>query len=169
MTDTASQAGFAGLDDFSKLKLRKFLSRGFGLILKAPKSWQDRSDENFFQVVDPETGTQFTASGYKNSGASLQQWSEARLAVVDHEMPYLSQVKAPYSATGINWTGIAAEYRGIFPDVEEKSHYLVLCLHTEKMVISLTVTAQADLFAQNEALYRWLLEKQLDMVEVIRL
>ena len=163
MTDTA----ISNTADFSRLKLRNFISRGFGFLLKAPWSWQDRSNEQLFQVVDPETGTQFTASGYQNPGISLEQWAEARLAVVAQGMPYLSPVKAPYAFSGASWNGIAAEYRGIFSETEDESHYLVLCLRTDKSVISFTISTLTEVFVENEALYRWLLETQLDFVEVV--
>lgn len=153
--------------EFQNLKLHNFISRGFGFLLKAPRSWQDRSNDKLFQVVDPQTNTQFTASGYQNPGITLEKWAEARLAVVNQAMPYLHQLKAPYTFNGASWTGIAAEYGGVFPDTEEESHYLVLCLMTEKSVISFTITAQTEAFVENEALYRWLLETQLDFVEVV--
>lgn len=151
---------------FSSLKLHQFVSLGLGVILNAPESWEDASSEELFQVIDPATGAQFTASGYENPGVSLPQWAEARLSAVAKGMPFLREVKAPCEMKGVAWTGIVAEYLGIFPESEYESHYLVLCLQSDRVVISFTITAHVEIFAEHEPLYRWLLQNQLDLYQV---
>lgn len=151
---------------FSSLKLRPFASPGFGLVLNAPESWRDNSDESLFQVVDPATDAEFTASAYENSGMTLQAWADARLAVVEKAMPFLKQIKAPCEVKGAGWTGIAAQYQGSFAGRDYESRYLVLCLVTERVLISFTVTARIPEFTANEALYRWLLEHQTHVYQV---
>lgn len=153
---------------FPQLKLRDFISTGFGLLLRAPRRWQDQSDEALFRVLDPDTGTQFTASAYRNPGLDLAGWAEARLAVVDKEMPWLRRVRDPAPVQGNSWQGIAAEYRGVFPEEAHESHCLVLCIADSDSLISFTVVAETEVFAENETLYRWLTERQLDRVEVVR-
>jgi hypothetical protein len=147
-------------------KLRPFASPGFGLVLNAPESWRDNSDENLFQVVDPATETEFTASAYENSGMGLQAWADARLAVVEKGMPYLWQIKAPYQVKGAGWIGRAAEYQGTFPGRDYESRYLVLCLVTDRGLISFTVTASVAEFAAHEALYRRLLEQHTHVYRI---
>lgn len=151
--------------DFSAVELRQFTSASFGLVFYAPASWQDTSDEQYFQLVDSETDAQFTASAFDNPRVSLQQWADTRLAAAEKGMPFLRRTKAPYEMNGIDWSGIAAEYQGTFPQRDDKSHYLVLCLRSEKIVFSFTVLAKVDVFAANEALYRWLLQSQLHIEE----
>ncbi len=147
------------------LQLRPFISPGFGLLFHAPETWQDASDQDFFQVIDPMTDTQFTASGYQNPGISLRQWADARLTIVGQEMNFLSHFAGPYAVQGTSWSGIASEYQGHFRQGSVKSHYLVLCLRTEQRVISFTITANAEVFAENRSVYRWLLENKLELLD----
>lgn len=154
-------------DEFSGLELKAFASPDFGIVLNAPASWQEAGDGNIFQVIDPETNAQFTASAYQNPGIGLNQWVEARLGAVAKSMPYLREIKPPYEMQGATWSGVVAEYQGIFPDKGYESHYLVLCLCTDQLVISFTITADKKIFVMHEALYRWLLQKQLSVFRLI--
>lgn len=147
--------------DFAAIKLRRFVSPGFGIVLEAPEDWVENSDQQFFQVIDPAAACQFTASAYENPGQTLEEWASTRLSVVDEQMPYLQPLGQPFPLNGKSWTGIAAEYRGVFPGNNYQSHYLVLCLCTEKVVISFTVTAELNNYMANESLYRWLLAEKL--------
>lgn len=155
-------------EDFSRLNLRKFVSPTIGLVFDAPASWHDNSDEDLFQVIDPQTDTQFAASAYENPGLSLQQWGTARLGMVNTKMPFLRPVTAPYEMKGVAWTGIAAEYRGVFPGNDYETYYLVLCLRTDELTISFTIAARNGAFEKNHALYYWLLRRQLDIYKVER-
>jgi len=154
---------------FSAPKLRRFVSPGFGLALNAPESWLDKSDKRVFQVVDPRTDAQFTASAYENHGLSLEQWAAARLSLVEKATPYLRQVRAPYQLEAKSHPGIAAEYQGRFPGADEESRHLVLCLSTKQFLVSVTLTVRAAALSENEALYRWLLQEQLDLYKVERI
>lgn len=154
------------MNEFDAIKLRPFLSSGFGLLLNAPESWVETSTQQFFQVIDPNTNAQFTASAYQNPGIGLEEWAGARLGAVAGEMPYLGLVNGPTELHGPNWKGILAEYRGVFPERDYVSCYLVLCLRTEDRVISFTVTADVSTFEQYRQFYSWLLTKNLSFCEV---
>ena len=141
--------------------LLRFESASYGLALDAPASWQDESDEEYFQVVDPETDTQFTASAFTNPGVTRAQWTDARLASTEKGMPFLRPAAPRHEVQGAGWTATCAEYTGTFPEAEHESRYLVLCLWSEGRVLSMSVLAKADVFAAQEALYRWLLQEHL--------
>lgn len=152
----AEAADALGQDD-----VRPFLSPGCGILLLAPSGWQENSDERYFQVIDPATGTQFTASAFENPGIGLDQWAEARLGMLAEGMPYMKRLCPPYPVSGNGWQGIAIECRGTFPDDDKESHYLVLCLLSEQRLISFTITASIEAFQANEALYRDILKSRL--------
>jgi len=155
-------------EGFSDLHLRSFISLGFGVVLNAPDSWRETSGSQFFQVVDPVTNAQFTSSGYEaGEDLTLQHFASWRFSVVDQKMPYLKQVKVAYTLHGKAWEGIAAEYQGAFPGNPFESYYLVLCILKNKTAISFTITSPLDAFEKNEALYRWLLSNQLDVLKVV--
>jgi len=80
----------------------------------------------------------------------------------------MKQVKAPYRLQGKSWVGIAAEYRGTLPGNPCESHYLVLCILTDRVAISFTIAAPSESFANNEGLYRWLLQNHLEIVRIVR-
>ncbi|SFV01855.1 hypothetical protein [Pseudoduganella namucuonensis] len=153
--------------DFSTLLLSRYASGGTGVIINAPEAWHASTDGHTFQLLDEASGAQFTAVGIANSGHTVQEWTEQRLRTVEEDMPYMRQVRGPYALKGADWgarvQGIAAEYRGILPGTNEYSHYLVLSLRTELSLVCLTLGARAAAFDANEALYRWLLENQLDV------
>jgi hypothetical protein len=159
-------AGSRAADEFSGLKLRRFISPCFGVVLNAPQNWQENSNEQLFQIIDPLTDTQFTASGFENPGMALLQWADALFSSSAKGMPFLKAIKAPYAVEGVDWSGLAAEFQGTFPDRDYQSHYLVLCLCSEKVLVSFTVTARVAAFAENEAFYRWLLQTQLALYQV---
>lgn len=152
--------------DFAAMNLQRFVGARLGVVVNAPASWRDASDEQYFQLVDPQTGTQVTAGGYENPGMTLEQWAEARLGTVAEAMPYLSVIRPPYSMQGANWTGVACEFVGRFPKRDEASRYLVLCLHSESMLLSLTLAVPCQVFEQHEAFFRWLLASQVELYQV---
>jgi TPR repeat protein len=82
-------------------------------------------------------------------------------------MPFMRQVRAPYAVNGTAGEGIAAEFTGIFPDNEAPSYFLVLCLLTETVAISFTVTASVPGFESRQELYRNLIENNLQVYDVI--
>jgi len=132
---------------------RPFVSPGLGLMLCAPVDWEETGEADFFQVSDPVAGAQLTASGFENPGLLPEQWAKARFAVVDREMPWLRPALAPRALTGAFGEGVAADWRGVFPDGGAQTHYRVLCLHRPDKLVSFTLTvavarfeAQADFF-----------------------
>lgn len=152
--------------NFDNIKLRQFIGPGFGLVFNAPASWQDTSDHDFFRLVDSDTGAQFTASALENPGVSLQQWADKRLSIIASKMSFLSQTVPPCELQGVAWKGIVAEYQGVAPGAESKVHYLVLCLRTDEVVVSFTITSDVNSFVENEKFYKWLLTTQLDIYKV---
>lgn len=155
--------------DFSALPLRRFASPGIGIVLNAPQSWCDTVDGHVYQLFDPAGGSQLASIGVANTSLTVHDWNELRLRKVAEEMPWLKQVKRPYRLEGENWgmrvQGVATEYQGAFPGLDELSHYLLLSLWTRQALVCLTIHAPAAAFKDNEALYRWLLQTQLSVQE----
>lgn len=144
-----------------------FASPGFGFLLFAPPGWMENSDEKHFQVIDPATGTQFTASGYDNPGIDLEQWAEARLGMLADGMPFMKRLCPPYPLSGNGWHGIATECRGTFPGDEKESHYIVLCFMSGARLVSFTITASVEAFHTHEALYRDIVKSRLLLTQAM--
>lgn len=154
------------VDTYEKLSFKTFFSPTFGLVIDAPDTWIEVDDPQFLQIVDPTTDTQLTASAYENNGVWLEQWANIRFSIVDQQMPYLQNVKESYGVKGKNVSGIASDYKGVFPDSGLERYYLVMCLRTDAFLISITITTSPEVFEKNEKFYRWLLQNQLDIYEV---
>lgn len=170
MLTTSDPSGSAPGGDFSRLTLQRYSSPSTGIVFHAPEAWEETADEETFQLLDPQTQALFTASGFDNPGRSARQWADSRYAAVADGMPFLRMVAGAHNIQGADWgdrvQGIVAEYRGVFPDNTEESHYLLACLRTGQAVATLSIRAPAPVFAANEALYRWLLLNQLDLCDV---
>lgn len=155
--------------DFSALVLQRFASPGIGIVLNAPEAWRASTEGHVYHLFDLQNGSQLSAIGVPNSNLSVQDWNELRVRKVAEEMPYLKQVKRPYQLEGDGWgagtRGVASEYRGTFPGMDEPSHYLLLSLWTQHALCCLTISAPAAAFDASDALYRWLLHTQLSVQE----
>eukprot|EP01034_Spumella_vulgaris_P032290 gene32290-39869_t len=155
--------------DFSALPLKRYASPGIGIVLNAPHSWHDNVDGHVYQLFDIASGSHLASIGVANTSLTVHDWNELRLRKVAEEMPWLKQVKRPYRLEGENWgmrvQGVASEYQGAFPGMDEISHYLVLSLWTRQALVCLTIHAPAAAFKAQEALYRWLLQTQLSVQE----
>ncbi len=157
---------------FASMELQRFFSPGFGIELQAPMSWKEIRDDKFFQVIDPDTDTQFTASAFARTGISVQEWADMRLSIVNQQMRYLTQVEPPLPFIGKGWgeriEAVVAEYTGTFPGKDYESHYIACCMRSEQFLISFTVTAKASVFREQEDLYRWLLANAVDVIAIER-
>jgi hypothetical protein len=154
-------------DKFEQLQMKTFASP-LGVVLKAPETWFEGGDEKVFQVVDPKTGTQFSASASVDPGVTLEEWTRLRLQAVKAAMPYLRRTRAPYPMSTANWQGLVGEYEGLFPGGIENKHYLVLCLIADGNTYSITITAVQQVYEQRERFYKWLLQNNLDIHKVER-
>lgn len=149
--------------DFEALDLKEFTSPGLGLLLDAPPSWVEGGDGKVFQVIEPDTGTEISASAYENPGVTPEEWAGLRFKIVEQGMPYLQCVATSYRMDSYGWKGIASEYEGVFPGGAEKKRYLVLCVCTDSKTYSITITALLNVFEQHNLFYRWLLQTKLEL------
>lgn len=152
--------------EFSSIPLKQFASVGIGLVMQMPASWEQAGTDKVFQLQDPETDLQFTASAYENPGIDLAKWTAVRLGGVSEKMPGMRPVRAPYPLRGVSWEGYVGEYEGTFPGGTTVKRYLVLALLARKMVVSATFTGTAAAFESHYELFRWLLQNKLDFYEV---
>jgi hypothetical protein len=147
-------------------KWREFVSPGFGLVLSAPANFEDRSDERFFQVVDPDTGAEFTGAAYAGLASDLASWAEIRFDGVLTGLPFLREAAAPKAVQGGFGEGIVAEYEGQFVDENEPGRYLVLCFLSGSTAVSFTASVPLRAWNANEGLYRQLMTERLSCFTV---
>ena len=145
---------------------RDFVSPGFGLVLSAPSHYKDESDQEYFQIVDPDTGATFTAAVYVGPGMDLHRWATTKLEGGRAGLPFLRQDTPPKLVTGIFGQGILAEYAGRFESESEPSRYLVLCFLTHAGAASFTTTIPESAWQTHAAFYRRLMTERLSIYDV---
>ena len=130
----------------------------------APVSSQQFALQGAFLVVDPATGAEFSASAYGKAGASLGAWVDSQLGEVEAETPARTRTAGPYPVMGIGWNGLAAEYLGGKPGSGETERRVVVFLDAGERVVACAMTVGARVFAENEAIYKWLLQTQVEFL-----
>ena len=150
-----------GVLDVAALKPRNVTLPKFGLDFFVPGAWRDIANNKGLQFADDQGGTVLKVSGVHRDDMSLAKWQEMNMALVAHEMRYLTQDGPAYSIDGDNWRdrvkGMATEFTGTFPGDDQPSRYLVACVRVEGTAVAITIRAPADEFEHNRALYKWLL------------
>lgn len=145
---------------------RNFASPGFGLVFSAPSNYQDESDQQYFQVVDPDTGASFTAAVYAGPKMDLHTWATTKLEGVRAGLPLLRRNGPPTAVTGGFGQGVLAEYEGRFDSESDPVRYLVLCFLTRAGVASFTATIPETAWRTNAAFYRRLMTERLSIYDV---
>ncbi|MFZ6875909.1 hypothetical protein ACO0LF_27935 [Undibacterium sp. Di27W] len=149
--------------DIANLHPKEFRNVSLGLELYAPGNWRETKNSRSLQLHDMATGTKLKAKGFARQDVSIEKWVGMRLPMVTKEMPEMTQVTKPVAIRGENWgsrvQGIVAEYQGRLPGEDEDSHLLICCLRTDSMLISVTISAPAAVFAQNRAVYNWIFSR----------
>ncbi len=155
------QRNQVGVLDVAALKPRNITLPKIGLDFFVPSDWTETKTNTGLRFSDPDRAGTVEASGFHRPNLSSAQWLEMRLALVAHEMRYLTQDGASYPFEGESWRGrikgMATEFTGTFPGDDVESRYLVACIWTDGVVASIAIRAPADLFERNRQLYKWLL------------
>lgn len=157
----------AGVLDVAALRPRNVGIDTLGLQFFVPGNWRHSLTPRSLKFGDPEGVTRCEASAYQRA-LPLAQWVEMRLALVAHEMRYLTQDGPSYKLEGDDWRarvqGMATEFTGTFPGDDRPSRYLVACIRSEDTAVVITIRAPEAVFDEQRLLYRWLLSK-VDLVQ----
>lgn len=154
--------------DVAALKPRSVSLAAVGLEFFVPGEWREIRTNKALKLTDDASGTVLEASGSHRPNVSLMQWHGMRMALVQHEMRYLTQDGEPYTIDGDEWRdrvkGMATEFTGTFPGDDFPSRYLVACIRIDGTVASIAIRAPLEAFEDNRALYKWLLGR-VDLLE----
>lgn len=149
--------------DIAQLKPRQIVNTQLGLELYVPAAWREEKNSRSLVLVDPATDSRLEASGFARADVSIEKWVGMRLPIFEKEKPYMSRIGTPVVLKGENWgsrvQGIAAQYQGTVPGEDEASDMLVMCLRTDSMLVSITIQAKASVFAQQRAIYNWMVSR----------
>ncbi|MCH8620549.1 hypothetical protein [Undibacterium sp. TS12] len=149
--------------DIAQLKPRQIVNTQLGLELYVPAAWREEKNSRSLILVDPATGSRLEATGFARADVPIEKWVAMRLPIFEKEKPHMSKTGSPIVLKGESWgsriQGIAMEYQGAEPGESETSHMLVLCLRTDSMLIAITIQARASVFAQQRAIYNWMISR----------
>lgn len=147
--------------------LWRHASPGTGIVINIPEGWHASMVGPAFHASDDLSGAHLTSVGVPNPGLTLREWAAQRFGHVRQHLPALQCLRGPYPLSGAGWGGrvqaLGSDYRGTLPGMDGDSHYLVLCLRTERSLVWLTLEASAADFDAHAPLFQWLLEHQLDV------
>ncbi|MBY0573030.1 MAG: DUF805 domain-containing protein, partial [Undibacterium sp.] len=149
------------LFDINTLKTRCVTDSKTHVEIFIPSDWQQIARKNGMRFLDPATGTKVEVDGIERDDVSLDQWQEMRLPTVTREMPFLQATGVSYVIDGDQWRhrirAYATEYQGTFHGDSEPSHYLICCYRTDRMLVTVSITAKSRIFTDQHALHKWLL------------
>lgn len=149
--------------DVAALKPRNVVIDKVGLEFFVPAEWRQSAMSNGLRFHDDSSGTRLEVSGYLRPDVSLGKWIDTRLALVRHDMPYLTQAGEATEIHGDDWRdrvkGKAIELTGTFPGDECESRYLLACVRTDDVVVAIAIRAPADVFEQQRSLFKWFLSR----------
>lgn len=158
---TPVQRNQVGVLDVAALKPRSVTIPKIGLEFFVPGDWTESATTTGLRFADPQRQSTMEASGFHRPNLSMAQWMEMRMALVRHEMRFLTQDGESYRIEGEGWRsrvqGMAAEFTGTFPGDDVESRYLVACIWVDGTLASIAIRAPAAVFERNRALYKWLL------------
>lgn len=147
--------------------MKRFASLLSGIVFTAPAHWVDSSTLEYFQVIEEQTGTQFTSTVYNNDDQlELKDWAKLRFQAVDERMPYLQFDGEYFSIPGPNWSGYASSYTGTFPDDNKVSKYVVIAFIKHHKMVSFTITADKKVYEENMPFYQQLVTENVDLYEI---
>lgn len=148
--------------DVAALKPRNVVIPDICLEFFVPSAWHESSMPRGLRYRD-DSGTVLEASGHLRPDVPLGKWVEMRLALVKHEMRYLTQVGEATDIHGDDWRdrvkGKAIEFSGTIPGDDFESRYLLACVRTDEVVAVIAIRAPADVFERDRSLYKWFLSR----------
>lgn len=134
-----------------------------GISLPVPATWTEGRSSKVLRYTDPVTGAKLEVSGMVRKDLTLGQWTDMRLKLVRHELPYLAvdgkTITLEGDAYGGRVQGTLTELTGVYPGDTAPSRYLLACIHTHGALAAIAFKAPADVFEQQRALYQWLLAR----------
>ncbi|NHZ97318.1 DUF805 domain-containing protein [Massilia sp. CCM 8734] len=148
--------------DVAALKPRNVVISDICLEFFVPSAWRESGMPRGLRYHD-DSGTVLEASGHLRPDVPLGKWVEMRLALVKHEMRYLTLVGEPTDIHGDDWRdrvkGRTIEFSGTIPGDDFESRYLLACVRTDDVVAVIAIRAPADVFERDRSLYKWFLSR----------
>ena len=142
---------------------RNYTHAGMGIALDAPANWEDKSTADMFTLLDPEAHLRLQVCCEPNRGMSLYRWNDVRLPAIKQAMPFLTRVATPTALDGPDWSGIATVFSGQFPGAADDTRMLIVCVRSDALLLTITVTAPPPVYLANVAFLHTLLCEQLSL------
>ncbi len=124
--------------------------------LDAPAIYIRTDKYNMFQLTDPNDELAVvTASAYEKQDGTLDEFSEYRFGGVEHFYKPVSEIQLfEYQHA----SGKLQEFEGIWPDESEPTYYVVSCIETGNVFVSLTFVTTRDHYSSYHKQYDAILE-----------
>jgi hypothetical protein len=132
----------------SQPPMRRFSQESISLL--APSSWKQNSSPKFFSISAPNDAASITASAYTKEAGNLSEFAELRFSSVhDFYVQTSDEKKLSLGSRNI----VMREYEGVWPGETKPTYYVVYCVETEGVYISLAIVTTREEFALNRKSY----------------
>ena len=118
--------------------------------LNAPATFIRNLQSDRFQLIAPQEIAAITAAAYAKEDGSLEDFCTYRFSAVDD---FYKQVSELRSIRATHVSGKLREFEGIWPGENSPTYFVVACLQTGNVYVSLNIVTNREHYEPNRALY----------------
>ena len=122
--------------------------------LDAPAIFTRNSRSEAFQLVAPNDLAAITATAYAKTDGSLNEFCEYRFSTVED---FYRPVSEPKNFEAAHVFGKLQEFEGTWPGEKQPTYYVVSCLQTGDVYVSLNIVTTRQHYAVNREQYEAML------------
>ena len=122
--------------------------------LDAPAIFARNPRSEAFQLVAPNDLAAITAAAYAKNDGSLDEFCEYRFSTIED---FYRPVSEPQTFEAAHASGKLQEFEGTWPGESQPTYYVVSCLQTGDVYVSLNIVTTHQHYAANRDQYRTML------------
>jgi len=122
--------------------------------LDAPATFTRNTRSEMFQLLAPDDLAAITASAYAKTDGSIEDFCEYRFSTVED---FYKPVSEPQVIEAPHASGKLQEFEGTWPGDSAPTYYVVSCLQTGDVYVSLSIVTTRQHYSTYRAQYRAML------------
>jgi len=127
---------------------RRFTHPGAFSVL-APADWVQDQSGGHFSLSPPDDAASFAGNAYRKNKNGINGFTQVRFESVQEFYSIIDEKNLKQG----HLTVVTREYEGIWPDESEPTYYVVNCIETKNLLISLSITTSREVFNLNREQY----------------
>ncbi|WP_154656463.1 hypothetical protein [Novilysobacter defluvii] len=118
--------------------------------LDAPAIFTRNAKSEAFQLVAPNDLAAITATAYAKTDGSLDEFCEYRFSTIEN---FYKPVSEPQALEAAHASGKLQEFEGTWPGASSPTYYVVSCLQTGDVYVSLNIVTTRQHYSAYRAQY----------------